>query len=349
MAFRDTSDLHYWDADDDETLRRLRARFPRWRMWRGTNEHMQPAGWHASRLQAISDDAAEQGLQQTVDAATAAGLTELLDEQEWLYRLTVGQRLDIRVPNIARMYDYFLGGKDNFHIDRICAERVREHAPEVFVMAQENRAFLGRAVRYLAAEAGIDQFLDVGAGLPTQENVHQVAQKINPAARTVYVDHDPVVLTHARALLATDDHTWAIRQDVRAPEKILTAVDALGLLDLSRPVGVLLVAVLHFVTDAEDPYGIVATVMEALPAGSYLVVSHVEERPGLREAAAQYRDANAPVTLRTAEEIGRMFDGLALVDPGVVQVSDWRPDDPFCPVLDEDRRKWVCGGVGRKP
>ncbi|GAA3067900.1 hypothetical protein GCM10017600_20660 [Streptosporangium carneum] len=251
------------------------------------------------------------------------------------------------MPNVARMYDYFLGGKDNFRIDRVCAERVREHAPEVFVMARENRAFLGRAVRYLADEAGVDQFLDIGAGLPTQENVHQVAQKINPEARTVYVDHDPVVLVHARALLATDDRTCVIRQDVRAPEKILTAVDALGLLDLSRPVAVLLVAVLHFVTDAEDPYGIVRTLLEAVPAGSHLVVSHVEHRPDLEEAAAQYRDANAPVTLRTADEIGRMFDGLALVDPGVVQVTDWRPDEP--PYLGEHRRKWVCGGVGRKP
>lgn len=346
MALRETSDLHFGSADRD-TLRRLRSRFLRWRVWQEPGDADQPACWHASRLEAVPDYAVNQGLHQAVDAATADGLAELLEEQERLFRLVVGRRLEVRIPNVARMYDYFLDGKDNFEIDRVCAERVREHAPEVFVMARENRAFLGRTVRYLAAEVGIDQFLDLGAGLPTQENVHQVAQGVNSDARVVYVDHDPAVLAHARALLATNDSTWVLGQDVRAPEKILDMIGALGVLDLARPVAVLLVAVLHFVTDDEDPYGIVATLMGALPAGSHVVISHVERRPELERAAENYRRASSPVTLRTAAEIGRLFDGLTLVGPGLVQVSDWRPDRQ--PYIDAERRKWVCGGVGRKP
>ncbi|MBO3751656.1 SAM-dependent methyltransferase [Streptosporangiaceae bacterium NEAU-GS5] len=224
------------------------------------------------------------------------------------------------------MYDYYLSGKDNYAADRAAAEEVIARFPLTREIARANRAFLGRAVRFLAAEAGIGQFIDLGAGLPTQDNVHQVAQRANPDARVVYVDCDPVVLVHARAILARDGQTEAIPGDVRVPAEILGDCDLHALLDLSRPVALLLVAVLHFIPDEEGPHAAVKTLMEALVPGSYLVVSHVEYRPELVEAAGVYKRANAPVVLRTPEEIGTFFEGLTLVEPGLVNVRSWRPD-----------------------
>lgn len=247
--------------------------------------------------------------------------------------------------DVARMYDYYLGDKDNFAADRTFADEMIRQAPQVRDMAGENRAFLRRAARHLVGEAGIDQFLDIGAGLPMRDNVHQVAQRTNRNARVVYVDDDPMVFSHAWALLSADSRTWVLKQDVRAPEKILSATDALGLLDLSRPVAVMLVAVLHFVTDEEDPYRIVRTLMSALPAGSYLVLSHVERRRDLERAASGYRRVGSPVVPRTAKEILGLFEGTALVDPGLVPVGEWRPDIPA--YLDRRVRVPNCGGVGR--
>ncbi|MEU8059263.1 SAM-dependent methyltransferase [Microbispora bryophytorum] len=253
--------------------------------------------------------------------------------------------LDVTKPNVARMYDYYLGGKDNYAADRACAREVIRQAPITRELARANRAFLRRAVRYLAEEAGVSQFLDVGAGLPTQDNVHQVARRVDPSARVVYVDNDPMVLVHARALLAVDAQTRVIQGDVRKPDDILANWDLRGLLDLSRPVGVLLVAVLHFIPDDEHPYEAVRTLLDAMPPGSYLVISHVEHLPHLEAAAAPYERANVPVVLRTFEEIGAFFTGLTVLRPGLVNVRRWRPDDQ---VLDSDRDVPCFGGVAVK-
>lgn len=247
--------------------------------------------------------------------------------------------------NVARMYDYYLGGKDNYAIDRQCAQRVISTVPLAREIARANRAFLGRAMRFLAGEAGIGQFIDIGAGLPTQDNVHQVAQRANPASRVVYVDNDPVVLVHARALLARDAQTRAILRDVRRPGEILADRDLVHLLDLSRPVAVLLVAVLHFIPDEHNAYAAVRTLVDAMAPGSYLVVSHVEWCPELEAAARHYGQANAPVVLRSVDEIARFFDGLDLISPGLVNVQRWRPDDQtLC--LDGDVPCY--GGIGVK-
>ncbi|MBP2705960.1 SAM-dependent methyltransferase [Microbispora sp. RL4-1S] len=245
------------------------------------------------------------------------------------------------------MYDFFLGGKDNFAADREAAEQVMAVAPITREVARGNRAFLGRAVRFLAGEAGIRQFLDIGAGLPTGANVHQVAQGVDPECRVVYVDNDPVVLAHARALLATDARTRVVLGDVRGPDEILTDPDVRGVLDLSEPVAVLLVAVLHFVHDHEDPYGAVRALVDAMAPGSFLVVSHVEYRPELLRGARPYDRANAQVAPRTFDEVTRFFDGLELVPPGLVNVRRWRPD---ARVLSEQLGPGVpCfGGVGVK-
>ncbi|WP_433423619.1 SAM-dependent methyltransferase [Microtetraspora malaysiensis] len=236
-------------------------------------------------------------------------------------------------PNVARMYDYYLGGKDNYAVDRERAEQMIATVPLVRETARANRAFLGRAVRFLADEAGIDQFLDIGAGLPTQNNVHQVAERVNPASRVMYVDNDSMVLTHARALLATNARTGVIQGDVRNPVHIVRHPEVRGLLDLSRPVAVMLVSLMHFIRDEDNPYDLVASLMAAVPSGSCLVLSHVEHQPEYEDAvAASYARASAPVVARPVEEIGRFFDGMDLVYPGLVNVRQWRPDEEVSPV-----------------
>jgi hypothetical protein len=254
--------------------------------------------------------------------------------------------LDMFTPNVARMYDFYLGGKDNTRADQECAEEVMRLVPQTREIAWANRRFLGRAVRFLAGERGFDQFIDIGAGLPTRENVHEVAQRANPGARVVYADHDPVVVSHAQALLATDAQTRAITGDARDPDGILANDEVRKLLDLRRPVAVLLVAVLHFIPDYEEPYRAVGELMMALPSGSALVVSHVQRDPALESGAAMYERASSPAVLRTHAEIAEFFDGLALVDPGVVRVNQWRPDDL---VLRSDPDVPFLGGVGVKP
>ncbi len=260
---------------------------------------------------------------------------------DWIAKLNPG------VPNPARMYDYYLDGKNNFPADREAAERALAIAPSTRDMARENRAFLRRAVRFLAAEAGIRQFLDIGAGLPTQGNVHEVAQAVAADARVVYADNDPVVVTHARALLA-DPSTAAIPADLRDPGAILASPEVRALLDSGQPVAILLLAVLHFIQDADDPAGIVARLRDAVPAGSYLAISHATaDAPNPRpEVAAQvvgvYRRATASLALRGGAEVARFFEGFDLVDPGLVQVQHWRPEA----VSTAPGGIW--GGVGRK-
>jgi hypothetical protein len=239
---------------------------------------------------------------------------------------------DLRLdrPSPARMYDYFLGGKDNFQVDRDAADQLDQVAGRgtTSTVAWENRRFLQRAVGCLA-EAGIDQFVDIGAGLPTRGNVHEIAQRANPAARVAYVDNDPIVLSHGRALLADDKTTRVFTADMREPQTILTAPGLAGLIDFSRPVAVLFVAVLHFVRDEEDPYGIVGAFRDAMVPGSYLVLSHVTTDGLSAEILARnarvYERATSPSRPRSRDEIARFFDGLDLLEPGLVRPGLWRP------------------------
>jgi hypothetical protein len=252
----------------------------------------------------------------------------------------------------ARIYDYALGGKNNFAADRDVGEKVFAGWPSARTAARENRAFLGRAVRYLAAEAGIRQFLDIGTGLPTVNSVHEVAQQVTPSARVVYVDNDPLVLTHARALLTSspEGRTAYIPADLRDPASILADPVTREVLDLTQPVALMLVAILHFVNDDDHPAEIVRTLLGALAPGSYLVASHLtgEHDPAAQKSTQRaYRDASMPAQWRNSDVFAELaFAGLELVPPGVVVVSEWRPgrDGPR-PAPDEVN---FYGGVARK-
>jgi SAM-dependent methyltransferase len=260
--------------------------------------------------------------------------------------------IDSTRPHPARVYDYYLGGQDHFPVDRETALRAMQSWPAVRTAVRENRAFLGRAVRYLAGEAGIRQFLDIGAGLPSADNVHEVAQAAAPESRVVYVDNDPIVLAHARVLLdsAPQGATAYIDADLREPEQILASAAVRQTLDLSQPVALMLVAILHFLPDAEEPARLIATVLDALPPGSYLVASHVTpeyDPDGVGGLERAYRQGGIPAQARTAADFAALaFSGLELIDPGVVLVSEWRPDAGSRPTAAEV--SWH-GGVGRKP
>ena len=256
---------------------------------------------------------------------------------------------DTSVAHCARVYDYWLGGKDNFAADRAAAEQAIRDCPDIVPTARANRGFLARTVRFLTAEAGIRQFLDIGTGIPTENNTHDVAQAVAPDSRVVYVDNDPLVLVHARALLAShpDGATAYEEADLRDPGRILDL--AAGLLDFRRPVAVLLLAILHHVDDEDDPYEIVATLMNAVPPGSYLVVSHPASDIGSEAAAKMARNLNEimaeKITARDHATVARFFDGLELVAPGLVRVSDWRP--PAGSNAGFPAAIWA--GVARKP
>jgi hypothetical protein len=237
--------------------------------------------------------------------------------------------IDTSTPNPARIYDALLGGKDNFPADRTAAHQLLNVAPQAAQGARENRAFLQRAVRYLVAEAGIRQFLDIGTGLPTQSNVHQVAQAVSPDARVAYVDNDPVVHVHANALLANYTTTIAVLADLRQPEVILGHPDVRRFLEFDQPIAILLVAVLHFLKEDEDPAGIVSRLRDAMAPGSYLVISHAtaDFHPQVEDKVTEvYQQASAPLVLRSHRQIGRFFRGFDLVEPGLVEPSAWRPD-----------------------
>src|ERR1700760_2468167 len=235
------------------------------------------------------------------------------------------------VAHPARVYDYWLGGRDNFAVDREAGDEVLRAKPGILRNVRANRAFLGRAVRYLAADAGIRQFLDIGTGIPSANNTHEVAQATAPASRVVYVDNDPIVLAHARALLTSVTGTTAyLDADVRDPEAILAG--AARTLDFGQPVAVMLIAIMHCVPDEDDPYGIVQRLMAAVPSGSYLVLSQ-PAKDMLPEKAAQAEAAlsqamRQKVQYRTHAEVGRFFDELELIEPGVVHLPEWRPDEP---------------------
>jgi S-adenosyl methyltransferase len=256
--------------------------------------------------------------------------------------------LDTSVAHPARVYDYWLGGKDNFAADREAAERVLAVAPGLRFRVRANRAFLGRTVRFLAADAGIRQFLDIGTGIPAADNTHEVAQRAAPDSRVVYADNDPIVLLHAQALLRSSPEgvTDYVQADLRDPELIVRL--AAKTLDFGQPAAVMLLGILHLIQDSEDPWGIVARLMAAVPAGSYLVISHpaIDIRPGQAEAQRVYNErVSTPQTLRTRDEVARFFDGLELIEPGLVQIHQWRPaPDEFTP----DGVVSAHGGVGRK-
>jgi SAM-dependent methyltransferase len=262
-------------------------------------------------------------------------------------------RVDSTVVHPARRYDYWLGGKDNFAVDRISGDEVARVFPTIRLAALENRRFLGRSVRYLS-EHGIRQFLDIGTGLPTADNTHQVAQTVNHDARVVYVDNDPLVLAHARALLVSATEaglTSYIDADLREPDKILRDPALRETLDLSQPVGLMLVAVLHFIQDREDPYRIVRTLVDALAPGSYVVISHatLDYVPASELAAAQDVVRHGPpMGMRSSAEVARFFDGLELVEPGIVSVADWHADEADTP-RPAPAEVSVYAGVARKP
>ena len=257
--------------------------------------------------------------------------------------------IDTSVAHPARVYDYWLGGKDNFAADREAGDRVLAATPGLRERVRANRAFLVRAVRYLAGEAGIRQFLDIGTGIPSANNTHEVAQQAAPDSRIVYVDNDPIVLTHARALLAggPEGSIQYIDGDVRDVASITGA--AARTLDFTRPTALLLLGILHLIQDAEGPHELVARLMDALPSGSYLVISHPASdiHPGQAEAQRRYNErVSTPQTLRTRAEVSRFFEGQDLVPPGLVYVHTWRPgpDD----IVPPDGVS-AYGGVARKP
>ncbi|MGH3250191.1 MAG: SAM-dependent methyltransferase [Trebonia sp.] len=256
---------------------------------------------------------------------------------------------DTSMANQARIYDYLLGGKDNYAADRAAVEAVLKIYPETIFAARANRAFLGRVIRYLTAETGIRQFLDIGTGIPTAGNTHQVAQAIAPESRVVYVDYDPIVLAHARALLTSNEAgaTEYIHADLRDTPAILT--QAAELLDFTRPVAVTLLAVLHVIPDSDDPHAIVATLTDALPPGSYLAISH--GGTDLVDSSKQQNFQNTwsgkvqqQFTGRDREQVARFFAGTDLVEPGLVPVEEWHPE----PGTDATGTSAIWGAVGLK-
>jgi len=261
--------------------------------------------------------------------------------------------IDTSRPHPARMYDYLLGGKDNFAADRETVKIALEAWPAARTASRENRAFLGRAVRYLAEEAGVTQFLDIGSGLPSVGNVHEVAQDVLPSAHVVYVDNDPIVHAHARALLASkpEGKCAYIHADLRDPDYILRHQATTETLDFSRPIGLILCAVLHFMPDEDQPGPVVKKLLDALPSGSYLVASHTtaEYAPeSIYGAGKAYERGGLRGALRTADEFADLiFSGLALVPPGVVLVSEWRPEPGT--LLPSAAEVGTNGAVARKP
>lgn len=258
--------------------------------------------------------------------------------------------VDLSTPNVARIYDYYLGGKDNYAADREAARRVLGAAPDVPLAALENREFIKRVIRFLMRERGVSQFLDIGPGLPTQGNVHQLARQHDPEARVVYVDNDAVVLGHSKSLLCGVSGTTIVSGDLREPERVLSNPDVRALIDFSRPVALFMTLVLHFIPPEDGPHGMVGKFRDALYPGSFLVLSHVtgdgREAGALAEIDDTYVNANAPLIMRSQAEVMGFFEGFELVDPGVVFLSQWRPTAEY---YAEGGTRWGYGGVGRKP
>ncbi|NJP44301.1 SAM-dependent methyltransferase [Actinacidiphila epipremni] len=261
--------------------------------------------------------------------------------------------IDTSRPHPARMYDYYLGGRDNYEVDRDAAQKVIDLFPDIVPMAQGNRRFMHRAVRFLA-QSGVRQFIDIGTGIPAPPNTHQVAQQVAPDARIAYVDNDPIVATYAGAHLLGSGNTGFFLGDLRDPESILGHPTISELIDFDQPVGLMLVAILHFISDDEDPAGLVAAYRDALPAGSHLILSHttgdfhqLDGDAGEARDVYETKGATATLHLRSYEQVLAFFDGFELVDPGLVQPPLWRPDGPV-PTHQELAHNGFYGGVGVK-
>jgi len=263
--------------------------------------------------------------------------------------------IDITKPNIARVYDYFVGGKDNFAADREFARRAMEMAPKAPLAAQHNRAFLRRVVKYLVGEVGITQIIDIGSGLPTAGNVSEVAHQLNPDVHVVYIDNDPIVYTHSKALLSDPLRADIINADIRDPADILADPTVLRLIDFSQPVGLLLLAVLHHVQDSDDPARIADQLRDAMPDGSYLAISSLRlpgpDLPELRATTIKgeklLADGLGSGRWREDEEIGAWFGDWELLPPGLVSLQDWRPDTQ-APIEHDEVYQSFFGGVARK-
>ncbi|MGA5319034.1 SAM-dependent methyltransferase [Streptomyces seoulensis] len=259
--------------------------------------------------------------------------------------------IDTSRPHSARMYDYYMGGKDHFEIDRQAGEAAATVYPGIFVCARENRGFMHRATRVLAQEHGIRQWLDIGTGIPTEPNLHQVAQSVVADARVVYADNDPLVLKYAERLMRStaEGRTAYIEADVNDPQSLLDSPELSEVLDMDQPVALSLNALMHFVPDDRDPYGIVSRLLDVLPSGSALALSHCTpdfDAPTWQKLADLYNGAGTPVQFRSHAEVTRFFDGLELLDPGVVMAHRWRPEtEPTA--TDAEISLWT--GVGIKP
>jgi SAM-dependent methyltransferase len=268
----------------------------------------------------------------------------MTDRPDW-----APEDVDHNTATVARAYDYLLGGSHNFAADRALARQIMSVFPDAKVQARLNRSLLHRATRYVL-DQGIRQFLDIGSGIPTVGNVHEIAQKVDPEARVAYVDIDPIAVAHSRQILTGNPHATVIREDFANPRAVLEHPSVAELIDFAKPVALLLVALLHAVRDDRDPYGALAVFKERLAPGSYLVIGHAthESRPDeFREAAKAIERTPTPLAMRTHSEILRFFDGFDLVEPGLVWAHEWRPDSP------EDGpdkgTSLIYGGVGRKP
>jgi S-adenosyl methyltransferase len=262
-----------------------------------------------------------------------------------------GPGIDPHVPQSARVYDFLLGGKDNFAADRAVGSALIEQVPSLPVMVKANRAFLARAVRYLVGDAGIRQFLDIGTGIPTANNVHEVAQSISAETRVLYVDNDPVVLAHARALMTGSKagKTAFIMADLREPEAILASPSLASTLDLDKPVALMLVGILHHLHEDDHPERIVETLLAGLPSGSYLSVTHPSadfDAAAMTALAATAEQSGIPYVPRSRAQIERLFEGLELVEPGVAPILGWRPDADTSPDVNS---VYGWAAVGRKP
>jgi hypothetical protein len=266
-------------------------------------------------------------------------------------RNPVPDDIDTTRPNVARIYDYLLGGKDNFTVDREAAKRLLEASPDMAGIVRDNRSFIGRVVRYLADDAGVRQFIDLGGGLPTQTNVHEMAQAATPDARVVYVDTDPVVWSHGQALLAHGKQVAMVHADLREPAAVLGHPEVRALIDLDQPVALMCAAVLHFVPDADEPHRIIAEYRDQVAPGSYLAISHgttgdtEDHYQVVGGVTSVYRQASAQLHVRSLAEIQRFFDGFEMIEPGQVWINEWRPD-PGIPGAGQPRS--LRGGVGRK-
>ncbi|MER6830151.1 SAM-dependent methyltransferase [Streptosporangium sp. NPDC000563] len=267
-----------------------------------------------------------------------------------------GARIDPTIPHPARIYDYLLGGKDHFAADREVGEQLVKLSPGTREGVRAHRAFLGRGVRHLAADAKITQFLDIGTGIPTQGNTHEIAQQVNPAARVAYVDNDPIVLVHGRALLASSEEgmTTVIEADLRDPDRILSHPEITEVIDFTRPVALILAGVLHFITEEERPHELVERYKAAVPSGSQLLLSHVTldfAPKGPEEQFTKPFDKGAaPMVPRSHAQVTEFFQGWTMAAPGLVEVVTWRPDeDEYQEPIPGGGHAWAYGGLAVKP